>query len=420
MKNTISSSAILGAILKKDLLAYSRNKLYIFLTVIGIIFFVLIFWVTPDTVDETIVLGITPSIETMLENAREELIEDGIQQPQFELFSANDIEKDLATEEGMQVLEFEDAEQMKKVLEGKLKLYVSEDGTLESIDPQEDHEKKEQLKDAEEKDLHMGLAFPLNFVSEAIKGEKTEVTIYLDAAVPNEMETAMQAYVREIAFLLGGHESPVEFPEEEAIILGHDRAGQQISMQERMRPLLALFILLIETFAMASLISGEILQGTVTALRVTPMKVGHFLAAKTILGTCLALSQGVLILLLIRAFTVENWHILLITMLLGSLLFTSVAMIIGAAGKDFMGQLMYAILFTVPLMIPAFAVLVPGTVASWVQIIPSYPIVELLVGSTIYEVGWLDYWNEFFYAILWVAALYLIGLVILKRKVETL
>ena len=32
-------------------------------------------------------------------------------------------------------------------------------------------------------------------------------------------------------------------------------------------------------------------------------------------------------------------------MLIGSLLFTGVAMLIGAAGKDFLDQLMYALLF---------------------------------------------------------------------------
>ncbi len=132
---------------------------------------------------------------------------------------------------------------------------------------------------------------------------------------------------------------------------------------------------MIETYAMASLISTELLQRTMTALLVTPpMKIWHFLAAKTIFGTGLALLQGLIILALVGAFTPANWPLLFTIMLIGSLLFTGVAMLIGAAGKDFLDQLMYALLFSVPLMIPTFAVLFPGSEAAWVRVIPpSYP-----------------------------------------------
>ena len=67
---------------------------------------------------------------------------------------------------------------------------------------------------------------------------------------------------------------------------------------------------------MASLISTELLQRTVTALLVTPMKTWHFLAAKTIFGTGMALTQGLIILALVGAFTQTNWPLLFTIMLL--------------------------------------------------------------------------------------------------------
>ncbi|MEW5784248.1 MAG: ABC transporter permease [Bacillota bacterium] len=184
--------------------------------------------------------------------------------------------------------------------------------------------------------------------------------------------------------------------------------------------MIAFFILMMETYAMASLISTEVLQRTVTALMVTPMRIRHFLTAKTIFGTGLALTQVIVTLALVGAFTTGNWSLLLAAAITGAILFTGVAMLIGAAGKDFIGQLMYSLLFIVPLMIPAFTVLFPGTAAAWVRAIPSYPIASLLVGATLYDAGWAPSFGVLAYALLWVVILYCLGLFVLKRKVESL
>jgi ABC-2 type transport system permease protein len=266
----------------------------------------------------------------------------------------------------------------------------------------------------------VGIAFPPIFFSEVLMQRKPQVTVYADAAVPEETRGAIQGFVRELAFSLAGKELPVELPPEDMIILGRDRLGDQISMRDKMRPLIAFFILMMETFALASLISNEVLQRTVTALLVTPLRVSHFILAKTIFGTILALGQAVIVLALVGAFSAANWLLLLLIVFLGSLLFTAVAMLVGSAGKDFIGQLMYSLLFLIPLMIPAFAVLLPGSVASWVSFLPSYPIVRLLYDVTIQEKLWADSMVLLGIAALWVLAIFAAGLLVLKRKVATL
>jgi ABC-2 type transport system permease protein len=85
-----------------------------------------------------------------------------------------------------------------------------------------------------------------------------------------------------------------------------------------------------------------------------------------------------------------------------------------------MGQLFYAMLFTVPLLIPSFAVIFPGSVAPWVRVIPTYPIIDVLVGSTVYGATWADSWSSLAYAAVWLVVLYGAGLIALKRKVESL
>lgn len=408
-----SFGKIIGAIMQKDLRLYGRNKVYVVLTVLVLACFGSLFWLIPGTVEETINLAISPPLQTIINEGKDALRELGASAEMLQ-----ELEQTEFAEEGLELVGLESAAQLRRAVEGTLEVYRAREGDGLILRDKSAGEKKP--KDAQRVRLDIGIAFPDSFIAGVAGREKTTVTVYANADVPEEIRQAMQSFVREIAYQLAGRELPVELPAEETIILGPDRSGAQASMRDKMRPLLAFFALVLETYAMASLISTELLQRTVTALLVTPMKMWHFLAAKTLFGTGLALLQGLTILALVGAFTPANWLLLLTIMLLGSLLFTGVAMLIGAAGKDFLDQLIYALLFSVPLMIPAFAVLFPGTAAAWVRVIPSYPIAELLANTTIYGSSWRDSLGLLGYALLWGAVLYAMSLLVLKRKVESL
>lgn len=414
MKKQVSNGRLLLAVLKKDVQVYSRNMLYLFLTVLGLVVFVAIFWLVPDTVDEELSFAITPSLETLFNEGKEVLIERGFPE---EVVGQLDQFETAFEEEGLVLVEIASEGQLKQVIAGELDVYKTEEGRYIMHDPDGEDEKPE---GAVKINLDIGIAFPVTFLSDAVLGEKPKVTVYADARVPEEIRGAMQSLIREMAYQLAGHELPVELPAEETIILGEDRLGDQVSMRARMRPMIAFFIMMMETFALASLVSNEVLQRTVTALLVTPLKVWHFLLAKTIFGTSLAVVQAVIILAFVGAFSASNWFLLLVIALLGSFLFTAVAMLVGAAGRDFIGQLMFSMLFIIPLMIPSFAVLFPGSVASWVSMLPSYPIVRMLYDVTIYGALWADTASYMLYALLWVVLLYGLSLLVLKRKVTRL
>lgn len=414
MGKRISTGDLLISVLKKDARVYSRNIIYLFLTILGLVVFVAVFWIVPDKVDEELPFAITPPLSEIFNESKEVLLAAGVP---LEAAARLDEFETVFADEGLQLIEFETEDDLKKAISGELVVYKAEDGHFIIHDPESETKKP---AGADRVSLGVGISFPPTFFSDVVLGSKPQVTVFADAAVPEEIRGAMQGFVRELAFVLAGKELPVELPAEDTIILGRDRMGDQISMRSRMRPLIAFFIMMMETFALASLISNEVLQRTVTALLVTPLRVGHFLMAKTIFGTILAMSQALIVLALVGAFTAANWHLLLVTVLLGSLLFTAVAMLVGSAGKDFIGQLMFSMLFLIPLMIPSFAVLFPGSVAGWVRILPSYPIVRLLYDVTIYESLWADSLPALGYAALWVVVLYTIGLLVLKRKVATL
>jgi ABC-2 type transport system permease protein len=414
MDQPISTGRLLAAMLKKDIRIYSRNTIYLFLTILSLVFFVVIFWIVPDTVDEELPFAITPPLSVIFEESKAELLAAGI--PVEDSARLAEFESTFK-EEGLQLIEFAGEEELKKAINGELLVYKTAEGSYIFIDPELDEKAP---KGADKVNVGVGISFPPTFFSEVLLQRKPQVTVFADAAIPDEIRGAMQGFVRELAFALAGKELPVELPPEDTIILGRDRLGEQISMRARMRPLIAFFIMMMETFALASLISNEVLQRTVNALLVTPLKVSHFLLSKTIFGTILALGQALIVLALVGAFTATNWLLLLLIVILGSLIFTAVAMLVGSAGKDFIGQLMFSLLFLIPLMIPAFAVLFPGSVASWVRVLPSYPIVKLLYDVTIHETLWADSVALLGMAALWAVAIFTAGLFVLRRKVATL
>lgn len=415
MSRPVSRPAIVGALLKKELKAYSRDKIYLFLTLLVLIVIPIMYSFLPSTVSETITLAVSPPVTSMVEDAKDSLKAIGATDEQLAQLDNADLTEE---QEGLLLVEFDDEADMQKVVEGTLEAWRTEDGTLILRDKEAGDEKP---KDAEKLGLDIGIAFPADFIADVAAARSgVKVTVYSDANVPEEIQGAMTSFVREAAYQLAGKQLPVTMADEQSIVLGTDRAGDQVAMKDKLRPMLIFMVLLMETFSMASLVSTEVLQRTVTAVLVTPTKISDFLVAKTIFGTAMSLGQGLFVLLLVGGLTASNWSLILAVLLMGAMMFTGVALFVGSSGKDFMGQLFYSMLFTIPLLIPGFAVMFPGTAATWIRIIPTYPIVDTLVGAFNYGATWSDSAGSLAYAAAWLVVLFGAGLFALKRKVETL
>lgn len=231
----------------------------------------------------------------------------------------------------------------------------------------------------------------------------------------------MSSLVRELAYAVAGSQLPVDTPSPDAIytVLGEDRAGNQVTPRESFRPLLVFLVLLMEMFGMSSLIAREVQTRTVTALLVTPATTGDILAAKGVSGAVMGLGQAVILLAAINV--LGNEPLLVITlMLLGAVMVSGAAMIAGSLGRDFLTNLFFGFAFMIPLMIPAFTVLFPGTPSGWIRALPSYPLVQGLVKVATYGDGWAEALPDVGALFAWCVVLFSIGWMVLKRKVETL
>jgi ABC-2 type transport system permease protein len=392
MSRPVSHARIVRSIVRKDLAEYGRDKLWAFLTVMVLVATIALYWVLPDDVSESIRLGasgIDPAILAGLD----------------------------ASDEGLEVVEFASAAELEAVVAGEAEAWTS-GGAAQVIWPGSE---VEPAAGAEKVSVSIGIAFPEGFIEATASGRATAVTVFVDAAVPEELKAAASGIVREIAFAAAGYPPPIDATGPGTVfeVLGEDRVGDQTSARDGFRPIFVFLVLLMEMFVMASLIAKEIQERTVTAVLVTPASVGDVLTAKGIAGALSGMGQAVIILIAIDSLGPQP-ALILTLMLLGSVMVAGTAMLAGSSGKDFMSTLFYGMAYMIPLMIPAFAALFPGTASVWVRALPSYPLVQGLVDVSTYGAGWVETLPELGALFAWCVVLFALGWLVLKRKVQSL
>ena len=382
MTRPVSRPAIVWAIVRKDAREFSRDRLWLVLTTVGLVMFIALFWLLPSSVDETIRVGVYPAdLADSLKGLGASGAEGG---------------------QGLEVVSFASPEALRAAVAGE----GGADGG------------------ASGGDVAAGLAFPADFTARAARDETSDVTVYVGGDVPAEVRRAMESAVREIAALTAaaaaGEDPASAVPvRQRTVVLGMDLAGRQVTPQERMRPLLAYFVLVMESLVLASLIAVEIQRRTVIALMATPARVSDILTAKVLLGTALAFSQAVILLALTRSFG-AGWSLLLAGTLLGAVIATGTALLSGSAGKDFIGTLFLGMALLIPLAIPAVTALLPGATATWIKVLPTWGVIEVMVGVTSYGKSWSELWAPLALAAVWCAVILVSGLAVLRRKVGTL
>ncbi len=363
-----SRAAIVMAIMRKDLTELSRDKVWLVLTPLVLVFAIAIFWLLPDRVDETLRIGVFPaSLAASLEQLA---LADG--------------------EVGLRVIGFDDEDALAAAVLGD---DVPTDQRLTA-----------------------GLAFPSGFLLQIVTGRPTEVRVFMDADVPPEVRGALEGGVRELAFMLARAPVPVTLLPEEEMVVGRDRAGAQVSLREQVRPLAVFFVLITESLALASLIATEVGSRTVAAIVATPARVADVVIAKGLTGTLLAFSQALVLLVVLQALGTQPL-VVLAAVLLGALLVSGVSLLAGAAGRDFMTTLFIGVLFLIPMMIPAFALLFPGSASWWMQSLPSFGVLEALHGGATFGLGFADLSGAFASALAWTAGLFVLGGLVLARRV---
>ena len=322
---------IIGALLRKDVTLYFRNRFFAFITILALVFYILIYFLMPQTVDETLSVAVySPSIPPIVLN----------------FLSDNDL---------------------------TIQPFDSEEALQAAITAGE---------------YQVGIVLSSDFLTSVISGQQTTLRAYFSSNTPVEINDALRTVLgnafNDLSYSLSGEPLNVTFEEE---VLGPDMVGQQIPMRDRMLPLFATFVLLVETMGLGSLISEEIEQKTFQAVLITPARVIDVFTSKGFLGVGLALVQAVALMALTNTLF-ANVPLLLVTLLLGAILVTGLAFLIASAARDIMAVLGWGILALLVLSLPSFGVIFPGTVSDWVRAIPSFYLVDTVHRVVNFGAGW--------------------------------
>ena len=347
---------IIRALTAKDLSLYFRNRFYAMITAFGIIAYIVIYFVMPSTVDESLKVGLYAPVVP----------------PVFELIP----------EEGLVVDMVESEEALiSAVTEGK---YAA------------------------------GIALPADILDKLAQGLKPRITLYFTADAPVEVKDAVEVMVTELVYLQTGQPLAIETSAE---ILGPDKIGEQVPTRDRMRPLFAIMLLMFETMGLASLISEEVEHGTVQALLITPMTVTDLFAAKGIMGISLAFGQVVLFMAIVGGLSSQPL-IMLTALFLGGILVTGVAFLVASLARDMMSVMAWGVVVIIALSVPAFGILFPGTITGWVKVFPTYYLVDTVHQVASFDAGWGDIWSNLLMLLGFNIAIVAAGIMALRRKLR--
>ena len=347
---------IIGTLVSKDLSLFFRKKLILALTALGLVFYLIIYFVMPSSVNENLEIGLyAPVIPPVFEQ------EEG---------------------EGLEIEIVESEEALKEtVAEGQ---YVA------------------------------GVVLPADIMEQLQSGQKPKIILYFTADAPQELKDSVEVLIRELAYLQAGQTLAIDISEE---ILGPDMVGMAIPPRDRLRPLLAIFIVMFEMLGLANLISEEVERRTAHALLVTPVTVIDLFVAKGIVGVGLAFVQAVLFMGIVGGLSGQPL-IILVALLLGAVLVTGVGFIIAAVSKDFMSVLGWGVLSFIVLLIPSFSVIAPGVITGWVKIFPSYYLVDTVHRAANFGSGWGDVGINLLILLGFSLAILWIGITLLRRKFQ--
>jgi len=343
-------------LVRKDLSVFFRNRFFAVITVLGVVAFLVMYFVMPRSGDATLKIGLYMPVEV----------------PAFERLH----------EEGLAI-----------------ERVASED------------EVRQAVRDGR---FIAGIALPADTLARLLAGDRPTVRVFFAADTPPEVRDAIAAILQELGYRMTGRSLAIEVSEE---VLGPDLAGTPLPPRDRLRPLLAVMLIMMETMGLATLISEEIERRTIHALLVTPATVADVFAAKGIAGISLAFGQAALFMAIVGGLN-QQPLIVLLALFLGAVLVIAAGFIIGAVAQDMLSVLGWSMPVIIILIIPSIGVAFPGSVTGWIRALPTYYLVDTVHRASNFGASWGAVWQNLLMLAGFDLALASFGVVFLRRRMR--
>jgi len=345
---------LIGSMVQKDLTIFFRNRFFAIITVLAIILYLVVYFVMPGTVDDTLEIGLYSPLSI----------------PAFEDFD----------EEG-----------------------------LDFVTVTSDDELRQAVIDG---DFIAGISLPADTLSRLLAGENPQIVAYFAGDVSPEIKDTVAVLIQELGYQVSGQTLEIEFSEE---VLGIDLGGAPLPPRDRLRPLLAITLIMVETMGLATLISSEIERRSIDALLVTPATAADVLVAKGITGIILAFGQAALFMAIVGGLD-QQPLVVLLALFLGTLFVIAASFIIGAMAKGMLSVLAWSLPVIIILVIPAFTVAFPGSVTGWVEALPTYYLIDMVHRASNFGSGFGDVWQSMVILLVCDLTLAWISVAVLRRR----
>lgn len=327
---------IIATLVKKDLILYFRNKLF-FITTMGFIgVMIVIYFLMPNTIEGEYSVGIFAKKEIPL-----------IIIMRFE-------------KEGVKVKEYDSLELLKKEVEsGKIRV---------------------------------GIVLTDKNLKHFKTGAKTTITVYFPPNFPIELDNAFTEFIsielNEIAHYMNGYTHNINVKEE---VLGMTAREDKINPRDKILPLFIMMILMADLMTISIMVVEEREKRTLHALLLTHVDMKSLFISKGITGIGLAFLLSVLF-LIITGSIFSSPLLILAILFLTAVMFTGIAFFIASVSKNMMNAIAISTGVFMILVFPAFSILFPGLISSWIRLIPTYylimPLYQLIHFRTGLGIVW--------------------------------
>ena len=345
---------LIGSLVHKDMSIFFRNRFFALITVVGVVAYVVIYFVMPKSVDDTLELGLYTPVSL----------------PAFQQLPVA----------GLEFQSVDSEEQVKQgVIEGR---------------------------------FMAGVVLPADILDSLPAGQKPRIKVFFAADTLPEIRETIEVIIRELSYQQTGQTLAIELSGE---ILGPDLAGTPLPPRDRLRPLLAIMLIMVETMGLATLISEEIERRTIHALLVTPATVADVFTAKGITGISLAFGQAALFMAIVGGLNRQPL-VVLVALLLGALLVIAAGFAIGALAKDMLSVLAWSLPVIIILVIPSIGVAFPGSVTGWIKALPTHYLVDTVHRASNFGAGWAEIWPNLLILLGFDLVLGWLGITALRRK----
>jgi ABC-2 type transport system permease protein len=185
----------------------------------------------------------------------------------------------------------------------------------------------EVVRAVEANDHDVGVVLPAGFDDDVRAGEQPLLEMYVSGSSHASNRVLLTVTVLDLVRAVDAEAPPVDV---ELV-----RSGEAaLALSLRLVPVLVMYALFIAgAFVPASSLVDEKTHGTLTAVLVTPTRIGEVLAAKAALGVLLAFVMSVVTLGL-NGVLGRRWPDLLVVVLLGAVFSALIGLVIGALAQD--------------------------------------------------------------------------------------